>query len=194
MKNGSIRNIKKEVLADDWYTLNKMTFEYHREDGQWEKQSREAYDCGDGAGILLYNKENKTVILTKQFRMSTYLNGSKDGMQIEVCAGLLDGDTPEVCIKKEAVEETGYQVADVEEVLEAFMVPGSVTQKLYLFIGEYTDHMRVSEGGGADYETENIEVLEYHFEQALRMISSGEIKDAKTIMLLQYAQIQQIFL
>ncbi len=194
MKNGSVRNIKKEVLSNDWYTLNKMTFEYHREDGEWEKQSREAYDCGDGAGILLYNKNKGTVILTKQFRMSSYLNGSDDGMLIEVCAGLLDGDSPEDCIKKEAIEETGYKVEQVEQVLEAYMVPGSVTQKLYLFIGEYTEAMRISEGGGADYETENIEVLEYTFDEAMKMALSGEIKDAKTIMLLQYAQLHKIMM
>jgi len=192
MKNGSVKNIQKKVLANDWYTLNKMTFEYQKEDGDWEKQSREAYDCGDGAGILLYNKEKKTVVLTKQFRMPTYLNENPTGMLIEVCAGLLDGDSPEICIKKEALEETGYKIAEVQQVLESFMVPGSVMQKLYLFIGEYTDDMRVSEGGGADYETENIEVLEYDFSKAMEMVWSGEIKDAKTMLLLQYAQIHNI--
>lgn len=190
MQNGNIRNIEKVVLSDNWYTLNKFKFEYQKEDGTWEKQEREAYDRGNGAAILLYNKEKGTVVLTRQFRMPTYINGNADGMMIEACAGLLDGDDPEACIRKEVEEETGYQVTDVRKVFECYMSPGSVTEILYFFVGVYEDLMKVGEGGGADDETENIEVLEYAFENALKMIASGEIKDAKTIMLLQYAQIQ----
>ncbi len=193
MKNGSIKNIKKIILSDNWYILNKYTFDYHREDGRWETQEREVYDRGNGAAILLYNLEKKTVILTRQFRMTTYVNGNKDGMMIEACAGLLDGDQPEDCIRKEVEEETGYQVHDVRKIFECYMTPGSVTEILYFFIGAYEDHMKVSEGGGAADETENIEVLEYSFDTALKMIASGEIKDAKTIMLLQYAQINKLF-
>jgi len=190
LKNTNIKNIQKELLSDNWYTLNKFTFEYQKKDGTWESQQREAYDRGNGAGILLYNKRKGTVILTKQFRMPTYVNGNEDGMMIEVCAGLLDGDNPEDCIRKETEEETGYKIADVKRVLETYMSPGSVTEILYLFVGAYEEKMKVSEGGGAEDETENIEVLEYPFETAINMIASGEIKDAKTILLLQYAQIQ----
>lgn len=190
MPNKKVRNIEKKLLSDNWYTLNKFTFDYQKEDGSWETQQREAYDRGNGAAILLFNKEKGTVVLTKQFRMPTYVNGNEDGMMIEVCAGLLDGNNPEDCIRKEVEEETGYQVTDVRKVFECYMSPGSVTEILYFFIGAYEDRMKVGEGGGADDETENIEVLEYPFKTALEMIASGEIKDAKTIMLLQYAQIQ----
>ncbi|MEX0290599.1 MAG: GDP-mannose pyrophosphatase NudK [Flavobacteriaceae bacterium] len=192
MKNGSIRNIKKEVLSDNWYILNKYTYDYQKEDGSWEEHQREAYDRGNGAAILLYNSKKKTVILTRQFRMPTYVNGNDSGMMIEVCAGLLDGDHPEECIRKEVEEETGYAVQNVRKVFECYMSPGSVTEILYFFIGEYEEKMRVGEGGGAQDETENIEVLEYPFSTAVDMIAKGEIKDAKTIMLLQYAQINQV--
>ena len=178
MKNPRIKNIKKELLSDNWYTLNKFTFDYQKKDGTWETQQREAYDRGNGAGILLYNKKKGTVVLTRQFRMPTYINGNASGMMIEVCAGLLDGDSPEDCIRKE-----------VERVFETYMSPGSVTEILYLFIGYYEEQMKVSEGGGAENETENIEVLEIPFSSALEMIKTGEINDAKTILLLQYAVI-----
>ena len=190
MKNTKVKNIKKELLSDNWYTLNKFTFDYQKPDGTWETQHREAYDRGNGAGILLYNKLKGTVVLTKQFRMPTYVNGNEDGMMIEVCAGLLDGDNPEDCIRKETEEETGYKIDNVKRVFETYMSPGSVTEILYLFIGAYEDRMKVSDGGGADHETENIEVMEIPFSKALQMIGTGELNDAKTIMLLQYAQIQ----
>ena len=193
MPNDNIRNIKKELLSDNWYTLNKFSFEYQKDDGTWEEQHREAYDRGNGAAILLYNKKKGTVILTRQFRMPTYVNGNEDGMMIEACAGLLDGDNPEDCIRKETEEETGYQIENVKKVIETYMSPGSVTEILYLFIGEYEERMKVGEGGGAADETENIEVLEYPFEKALKMITSKEIKDAKTILLLQYATINNLF-
>lgn len=192
MKKGNVRNIKTELLSDNWYSLNKITFEYEKEDGSWETQIREAYDRGNGAAILLYNKSKGTVVLTRQFRMPTYANGNEDGMMIEVCAGLLDGDHPEDCIKKEAEEETGYKVENVQKVFESYMSPGSVTEILYFFVAEYEDTMKVSDGGGAEDETENIEVLEILFEDALQMIETGHIKDAKTIMLLQYAQINEL--
>ncbi len=192
LKKGSVKNIKKEILSDHWYTLNKVTFDYQKEDGAWETQVREAYDRGNGAAILLYNKEKQTVVLTRQFRMPTYLNGNTTGMMIEACAGLLDGDHPEDCIKKEVEEETGYHIREVEKVLEAYMSPGSVTEILYFFVGAYEDRMRLSEGGGAADESENIEVLEYPFKDALQMIQTGVIKDAKTIMLLQYAAMHSL--
>jgi len=193
MQNDRIRNIKKELLSDNWYTLNKFSFEYQKDDSTWEEQHREAYDRGNGAAILLFNKKKGTVILTRQFRMPTYVNGNADGMMIEACAGLLDGDNPEDCIRKETEEETGYQIDNVEKVIETYMSPGSVTEILYLFVGEYEDRMKIGEGGGAEDETENIEVLEYPFEKALQMIATREIKDAKTILLLQYAKINNLF-
>tara|TARA_R110002073_G_scaffold12680_3_gene55473 strand:+ start:6836 stop:7453 length:618 start_codon:yes stop_codon:yes gene_type:complete len=193
MNNKKVRNINRQLLCNNWYKLEKLTFEYQRDDGSWETQSREAYDRGNGAAILLYNKKNRTVILTRQFRMPTYINGNDSGMMIEVCAGLLDGDHPEDCIKKETEEETGYKLEKVEKVFESYMSPGSVTEILYFFIGSYEEKMKIGEGGGAEEETENIEVLELDFEKALEMIRTGEIKDAKTIMLLQYAKINGLF-
>ena len=192
MKNGSIKNIEKEVLSNNWYTLYKYTYDYQKEDGSWEEHQREAYDRGNGAAILLYNKKKGTVILTRQFRMPTFVNGNDSGMMIEVCAGLLDGDNPEECIRKEVEEETGYAVHDVRKVFECYMSPGSVTEILYFFIGEYEEKMKVGDGGGAEDETENIEVLECSFDAALKMIQTGEIKDAKTIMLLQHAKISSL--
>jgi nudix-type nucleoside diphosphatase (YffH/AdpP family) len=193
MKNGRVRNIEQQLLSDNWYTLNKITFEYKKEDGSWETQSREAYDRGNGAAILLYNKRKGKVILTRQFRMPTYMNGNDSGMMIEVCAGLLDGDHPEDCIKKETEEETGYKLDHVEKVFESYMSPGAVTEILHFFIGSYEEKMKVGDGGGAEAETENIEVLELDFEEAMEMIRTGKIKDAKTIMLLQYAKINGLF-
>lgn len=192
MSNPRIRNIDKEVLSDNWYNLKKFTFDYKKDDGSWETQHRESYDCGDGAAVLLYNREKETIVLTRQFRMPTYVNDNNDGMMVEVCAGLLDGLTPKECILKEILEETGYRLKEVEQVMVTYMCPGSVTQKLYLFIGQYEDFMKVEEGGGAENETENIEVLEISFEEALKMMASGEICDAKTITLLQYAQINKL--
>ena len=191
--NSKIRNIRTKLLSDNWYTLNKITFEYLNDKGIWEKQERESYDRGNGAAILLYNLSKKTVILTKQFRMPTYVNGNNDGMSIEVCAGLLDGDSPEKCVIKEAEEETGYKVTNVKKVLEAYMSPGAVTEIVYLFTAKYTDEMKVSDGGGLAHEHENIEVLEVTFNAALKMVKNKEIHDAKTIMLLQYAQINKLF-
>ncbi|AZI26080.1 GDP-mannose pyrophosphatase NudK [Pedobacter sp. G11] len=189
MNNENIKILSTEILSDNWYTLNKITFEYHKKDGTVETQNREAYDRGNGATILLYNKENQTVILTRQFRLPTYLNGNASGMLIETCAGLLDKDNPETAIKRETEEETGYKIKDVQKVFEAYMSPGSVTEILYFFTAEYSKDMKVSEGGGHHEEQENIEVLELPFQSALEMIKTGEIKDGKTIMLLQYAQI-----
>ncbi|SDS18037.1 nudix-type nucleoside diphosphatase, YffH/AdpP family [Maribacter dokdonensis] len=189
MKNGGIKNVKREILSDNWYILNKYTYDYQKPDGSWETQEREAYDRGNGAAILLYNSKKKTVVLTRQFRMPTYVNGNKDGMMIEVCAGLLDGDNPADCVRKETEEETGYKINNVQKVFQTYMSPGSVTEELFLFVGEYDDSMKVSDGGGAEDETENIEVLELNFDEAITMVSKGEIKDAKTIMLLQYAKL-----
>ena len=189
MNNENIKIISKEILSDNWYTLNKITFEYLKKDGTREIQSREAYDRGNGATILLYNSINKTVILTKQFRLPTYINGNETGMLIETCAGLLDKDNPETAIKRETEEETGYKIKDVKKVFEAYMSPGSVTEILYFFVAEYANDMKVSDGGGHHEEQENIEVLEMPFNDAIKKIATGEIKDGKTIMLLYHAQI-----
>jgi len=189
----NIKILKTEILSDNWYTLKKVTYEYLKKDGTLQIQTREAYDRGNGATILLYNKEQKTVILTRQFRLPTFINGNNTGMLIEACAGLLDRDNPEDCIRKETEEETGYKVTDVRKIFEAYMSPGSVTEILYFFVAEYHKSMKITEGGGIADEQEHIEVLELDFSTAFSMIATGEIKDAKTIMLLQYARLNQLF-
>jgi nudix-type nucleoside diphosphatase (YffH/AdpP family) len=188
----NINIIKTEVLSDNWYTLRKVTYTYTKADGSLNTQSREAYDRGNGAAILLYNKHNRTVILTRQFRLPTYINGNTTGMMIEVCAGLLDMENPEECIVRETEEETGYTVKSVRKVFEAYMSPGSVTEILYFFVAEYDSGMKTGKGGGAEHEEENIDVLEISIDEAMSMISDGRIKDAKTIMLLQYVRLNQI--
>lgn len=181
-----------EVLSDNWYTLRKVTFAIRPPGGQWATQSREAYDRGNGAVILLYHPAQQTVILTRQFRMPTYLNGNSSGLLIEACAGLLDADDAEACIRRETEEETGYRIRHVRKVFEAYMSPGSVTELLYFFIAEYSDELRIHAGGGIADEQENIEVLELPFEQALELVRTGEIRDGKTIMLLQYLRLHGV--
>ncbi len=188
----NVRITKTEVLSDNWYTLRKITYEYTKPDGTLLSQTREAYDRGNGAVILLYNKAQRSVILTEQFRLPTYTNGNATGMMIEACAGLLDEDDPEGAARREAEEETGYRVSNVQKVFEAYMSPGAVTEILYFFVAEYAKDMKVSEGGGAEGEEENIDVLEMGIDQAMDMISNGQIKDGKTIMLLQYVKLQGI--
>ncbi len=192
MKKHRVKNQVTEILSKNWYTLRKITFDYLKKDGTWQTQTREAYDRGNGAAILLYNKENKTVVLTRQFRMPTYINGNETGMMIEVCAGLLDEHEPEDCIRRETEEETGYKIKDVHKVFEAYMSPGSVTEILYFFAAEYSKEMKMTDGGGLEHEEEDIDVLELPFDQAFSMIGTGDIKDAKTIMLLQYAHINNL--
>lgn len=188
----TISILKTEVLSNNWYTLRKVTYNYLKPDGTTQTQEREAYDRGNGATILLYNKQQNTVILTRQFRLPTYLNGNSTGMLIEACAGLLDKDNAEDCIRRETEEETGYQITDVRKIFEAYMSPGSVTEILHFFIAEYTKDMKVHDGGGVEHEQENIEVLEPGIDEAMNMIASGQIKDAKTIMLLQYVKLHHI--
>ena len=187
-----VKILNTEILSNNWYTLKKITYEYLKSDGTFQTQTREAYDRGNGAAILLYNTKQKTVILTRQFRLPSFINGNSTGMLIEACAGLLDKDNPEDCIKRETEEETGYKVTHVRKIFEAYMSPGSVTEILYFFIAEYSEDMKVHDGGGVEHEEENIEVLEISFQQAMDMIESGEIKDAKTIMLLQYVKLNNI--
>jgi GDP-mannose pyrophosphatase NudK len=190
--NDNVKITGTSILSNNWYTLKKVTFDYLKKNGQWQTQNREAYDRGNGATILLYNKDLKTVVLTRQFRLPTYINGNESGMLIEACAGLLDKDNPEDCIMRETEEETGYKISHVQKVFEAYMSPGSVTEILYFFVAEYTKDMKMAEGGGLEHDQEDIEVLELPFDEALQMFNSGAIKDAKTIMLLQYAQIHKL--
>lgn len=192
MQNNKVRIINREILSSNWYTLRKITYDYLKKDGTWQTQSREAYDRGNGAAIMLYNLSLKTVILTRQFRMPTFINGNEDGLLIEACAGLLDKDNPEDCIKRETEEETGYKINSVKKIMEVYMSPGSVTEMLYFFIAEYAHDMKVTDGGGIAHEQEEIEVLELPFEQTLQMIDTGQIQDAKTIMLLQYLRLKYI--
>ena len=178
---------KTEVLSDDWYVLQKTTFRYQRLSGDWQTQTRETYDRGNGATLLLYNLAKRTVILIRQFRYPTYVNGNADGRLIETAAGLLDNEQPAERIRLEVEEETGFRVENVEPILEAYMSPGSVTERLHFFVAAYKDSDRVSAGGGVYQEGEDIEVMEMDFNDAMTKISTGEICDGKTIMLLQYA-------
>jgi GDP-mannose pyrophosphatase NudK len=184
--------INTVVLSDNRYILRKVNYEYTEKDGRRAMQSREVYDRGNGAVILLYNKQARTVILTRQFRMPTYLNGNATGMLIEACAGLLDKDNPEVAIRRETEEETGYKIGAIEKVFESYMSPGSVTEILYFFTAEYELSMKVGEGGGLEAEQEEIEVLELSIDRALEMVKTGEIRDGKTIMLLQHVRLAGI--
>lgn len=182
--NDRVRILNRTVLSDNWYVLNKITFEYRQKNGQWVTQSREAYDRGNGATILLHNPETDTVILTRQFRLPTFVNGNPDGMLIETCAGLLDNDSPEVAIRRETEEETGYCITDVTKVLEAYMSPGSVTEKLFFYIAHYSPNTERTNSRGV--EEEDIDVLELTLTEAMAMIKTGKIQDGKTIMLLQH--------
>lgn len=190
MNNPNVKINDITILSNNWYTLKKVNFDYTLPNGTVQNQNREAYDRGNGAVILLYNKQKGTIVLTRQFRMPTYLNGNKTGLMIEAPAGLLDTENPEACIKRETEEETGYRIAEVKKVFEAYMSPGSVTEILHFFVAEYDSAMKVGEGGGHEAEHENIEVLEMPFAKALRMMQSGQINDAKTMMLLLYAQVE----
>ncbi|SAL46353.1 NUDIX hydrolase [Caballeronia arvi] len=184
-----VRILKTEVLSDDWYVLRKVTFDFLRRDGTWQRQSRETYDRGNGATILLHDRKTGNVLLTRQFRMPAFVNGHH-GMLVETPGGLLDDASPEERIRAEVEEETGYRVHHVEKIFEAFMSPGSVTEKLYFYLGDYDSSMRVSDGGGVLEEGEEIETIEVPLQTALEMIERGEIMDGKTIMLLQYAALK----
>ncbi len=184
-----VKIIAETLLSDNWGLVKKTELELQRGNGQWQRQVRETYDRGDGAAVLLYNRERRSVVLVRQFRFPAYYNGDP-GWLIEVCAGKLDGDDPATCAKKEAEEETGYRVHDIRQVFDSYMSPGSVTEKLALFVAEYDAGSKISAGGGLADEGEDIEVLELPFSEARAMVRSGEIADAKTIMLLQYAALE----
>ncbi|WP_312120602.1 GDP-mannose pyrophosphatase NudK [Kosakonia cowanii] len=178
--------IKDKILSENYFVLRNITYDLTRQNGEVIRHKREVYDRGNGATILLYNREKQSVVLIRQFRIASWVNGNESGMLIEACAGLLDDDEPEVCIRKEAVEETGYEVGEVRKVFELYMSPGGVTEIVHFFIAEYSDAQRANNGGGV--EDEDIEVLELPFEQALAMVASGEIRDGKAVILLQYLQ------
>ena len=164
MSNPKVKDLSIEILSDNWYTLKKATYLYQRNDGEWQEQQREAYDRGNGAGVLLCDVDRKVLLLTRQFRLPTYINGNADGMLIEVCAGLLDGDNPDDCIRKEIIEETGYQIEKVQRVMETYMSPGSVTEILFLYLAKYTPELKVNAGGGVEHEQEEIDSFEVSLE------------------------------
>lgn len=182
----NIHVIKDKILSENYFLLRNMTYELTRRDGSVVRHKREVYDRGNGATVLLYNPNKQSVVLVRQFRVATWVNGNPDGMLIETCAGLLDNDAPDVCIRKEAIEETGYQVGEARKVFELYMSPGGVTELIHFFIAEYSEAQRANRGGGVD--DEDIEVLELPFVRALEMVASGEIQDGKAVILLQYLQ------
>ncbi|VUS60703.1 GDP-mannose pyrophosphatase NudK [Klebsiella pasteurii] len=182
----NINVIKDKILSENWFVLRNMTYELTRSNGSVVRHKREVYDRGNGATILLYNRHKQTVVLVRQFRIATWVNGNEDGMLIETCAGLLDSDEPEACVRKEAIEETGFEVGEVRKLFELFMSPGGVTELIHFFIAEYNDTQRANGGGGVD--DEDIEVLELPYNRALEMMANGEIRDGKAVILLQYLQ------
>jgi len=182
-----VRIVDQRILADDWFVLKKTSFEYLRSDGRWQLLHRETYDRGNGAVLLLFNRTRGTVVLTRQFRFPAFANGRVDGMLVEACAGLLDGEDPHAAIRREVQEETGFAVRMPRKIFEAYMSPGSVTERLHFFVAEYDAADRVGAGGGESSEGEDIQVLELALAQAMEMINTGEIQDGKTIMLLQHA-------
>lgn len=190
-KRADIRIIESETLSDNWYILKKFTFDKRRRDGEWQRQSREVYDRGNGATILLYNRDKKTIIITRQFRFPVFINGH-EGDLIEAAAGLLDNMDPESRIKAEAEEETGFTVSRVEKIFEAYMSPGSVTEKLYFYLAEYHPQDQTGNGGGIKSEGEDIDVLEVTLDEALRGIETGQIVDGKTIMLIYHVALKGI--
>ncbi len=187
-----VRVTSVEVLSDNWYVLRKVGFEIRLSDGRTTLQHREAYDRGNGAAVLLYDPDRATVILTRQFRLPAYVNGHPGGWMIEVPAGLLDGSDAEQAVRREAEEEVGIRVGEVRRVFDTFMSPGSVTERLVLFAAPYSPASRADDGGGLDAEGEDIEVIECPFAEAIAMMDAGEIVDAKTIMLLQWAKLHGV--
>ncbi len=182
-----LKNVQKETLSDAWYALYRYSYDYRRSDGRWERQQREVFDRGNGAAVLLYDSKRQCVLLTRQFRMPTYLNRNPEGMLIEACAGVLEESNPEACILREILEETGYRLQRVEKVLEAYTSPGALTELMHLYLAPYTPEQRETDGGGVEEETEDIQLLEYSYTEVLEAMRKGEIRDAKTLLLLQYA-------
>lgn len=189
----NLKNITHTTLSKDWATLHRIDYDYQFKNGRWKRLSRETYNRGNGAAILLYNPLKGTVILTKQFRMPIYEINKHESMSIEVCAGAIDNnDNPLETIIRETEEEVGYKIKNAKQVLTAYTSPGALTEKMFLYVAEYDDTMKVNDGGGLDTEDEEIDVLEIPFSQAVEMVQNEEVIDAKTIMLLQYAQINKL--
>jgi nudix-type nucleoside diphosphatase (YffH/AdpP family) len=186
-----IRIKSVEILSDDWARLTKTTFDYRRNDGGWETQIRQTYDRGNGAAILPFDRQRSTVLLVRQFRYPAFVTGHPEHL-IEACAGLLDDHDPETAIRKEAEEELGYRLRDVRHLYTPYMSPGSVTERLSFFTADYTPADRISAGGGAAEEGEDIEVLEITLDEALAQILDGRIIDAKTIMLIQHLKLDML--
>ncbi|MEU6250374.1 NUDIX domain-containing protein [Glycomyces sp. NPDC047010] len=191
--NVDVRIVDVELLSSDWYVLRKTTFDYRGPDGAWTRQQRETYDRGDGAAVLLYDAERATVVLTRQFRLPAYVNGHPDGMLLEVPAGLLDGDAPEEAIRREAAEETGLAIGEPQRVFAPYMSPGSVTERLHCFAAPYDGSAPLADRAGVAEEGEDIAVVELPFTKALNMVRTGEIADAKTVLLLQWAALEGPF-
>lgn len=189
--NDRVRIRSVEVLCDDWAVLKKTTFDYRRNDGVWETQIRQTYDRGHGAVILPYDRTRGTVLLVKQFRYPAYVTGHEEPL-IEACAGLLDADDPETCIRRETEEELGYRLTEVRRLYAPYMSPGSVTERLWFFVAEYSPADRISDGGGHADEGEDIDVLEMALDDALALVAGGGIIDAKTIMLLQHLALEKL--
>ncbi len=183
------------LLSCHWYVERTTTFDLQLADGTWSTQERETHDRGNGATILLYDTERGTVLLTRQFRYPVYVNGHPDGMLVETPGGLLDEEDehPEVAVRREVIEETGHTVGEVQRVFDVYMSPGSVTERVTFYAASYGPATRTHAGGGLDEEGEVIETVELPFRQALAMIRTGEIADAKTIMLLQWAALEGPF-
>jgi nudix-type nucleoside diphosphatase (YffH/AdpP family) len=187
-ENPRVRPVSREVLSDAWFVLRRATFDWQGADGTWSRQTREAYDRGNGAVVLLRDAEAGTVLLTRQFRWPAFENGHPDGMLIEACAGLLDDEDPETAIRRETAEETGVVVGEVEPLFDAYMSPGSVTERLHFFVAPYRSaDLRDGAGGGVAAEGEDVEVVEMALDEALAMVADGRIVDGKTILLLLWA-------
>jgi nudix-type nucleoside diphosphatase (YffH/AdpP family) len=190
MTDSNVRILSSEILSDDWGVLRKTVLDFRRSDGTWQTLTRETYDRGHGAAILLVDPHRNTVLLTRQFRFPAYVNGHEAPL-IEVVAGLLEGDDPETAIRREAEEEAGVKVGNPRKVFDLFMSPGSVTERLVLYIADYSPEDRISAGGGHFHEGEDIAVLELSLDEAMAMVARGEILDAKTVILLQHAALGQ---
>ena len=194
MENKRIKNVVSTILSHFWGKLERIDFDYHFKKGGWKRLSHEAYGKNDGVAILLYNSQKQTVLLSRQFRIPVYVAGVNQGYSIEVCGGSVDkGESPEACVIREAQEELGYKVSHVTSISTVFLSPGIVRERVHLFIGEYSDADKIDDvGGGLEIENEEIEVLELSFEEALKMIDSNKIIDARTIMLMHYLKVKGI--
>ena len=191
--NPDVRVREVELVASPWHVLRRTTFDYRDRTGRWSTQTRETYDRGNGATILLYDESRRTVLLSRQFRYPAYVNGHPDGMLVETAAGLLDDDDPETAVRRETSEELGVTVGPLTHVFDVYMSPGSVTERLHFYAAPYAAADRTGAGGGLADDGEDIEVLELGFDEALAMVEDGRIADGKTIMLLQWARLQGPF-